>query len=356
MDGETSAYARRGEQIRKRKSDGCCAAAQEFLMTAARLFLSLVLFIGAMVAPAGAQTYPKKPIRLLLPYAAGGSADVLGRLIGQKLAERLGQPMVPENRAGAAGNVAYEALSKARPDGYTIALCSGVLTTSPSLYRKLNYDPIRDFTPVSLLAQMPLVLVIRPSLPARDLRELLDYARANPGKLNYASSGIGTPPQLATELIKSLAKVNIVNVAYKGASQMMTALMGDEVDLVVLGSGAAMPGIQAGKARALAVLRNSTVRLPLLPNVPTAKEAGLENCDVASWFGMIVPAGTPREIVNRLNSEWTQIAAMPETVETMNRSGYEAASNTSEQFSEFIKTEIVRWSKVIKDANIPSID
>lgn len=320
------------------------------------IIVALLLLIGVMIAPVCAQSYPNKPIRLLLPYAAGGSADVLGRLIGQKLAERLGQPVVPENRAGAAGNISYEILATARPDGYTIGLCSGVLTTSPSLYKKLNYDPIKDFTPISLLAQMPLVLVIRPSLPATNLKELVDYARANPGKLNYASSGIGTPPQLATELLKSLAKINVVNVAYKGAGQMMTALMGNEVDLVVLGSGAAMPGIQAGKVKALAVLRNSNVRLPSLPDVPTAKEAGIENLDVASWFGMLVPAETPRDIVSRLNSEWTKLAAMPETAKMMGKSGYVAASNTPEQFSEFIKTEIVRWSKVIKDANIPPID
>ena len=320
------------------------------------IIVRLVLLIGVMIAPVCAQSYPNKPIRLLLPYAAGGSADVLGRLIGQKLAERLGQPVVPENRAGAAGNISYEILAMARPDGYTIGLCSGVLTTSPSLYKKLNYDPIKDFTPISLLAQMPLVLVIRPSLPATNLKELVDYARANPGKLNYASSGVGTPPQLATELLKSLANINVVNVAYKGASQMMTALMGNEVDLVVLGSGAAMPGIQAGKVKALAVLRNSNVRLPSLPDVPTAKEAGIENLDVASWFGMLVPAETPRDIVSRLHSEWTKLAALPETAKMMDKSGYVTASNTPEQFSEFIKTEIVRWSKVIKDANIPPID
>ena len=320
------------------------------------IIVRLVLLIGVMIAPVCAQSYPNKPIRLLLPYAAGGSADVLGRLIGQKLAERLGQPVVPENRAGAAGNISYEILAMARPDGYTIGLCSGVLTTSPSLYKKLNYDTIKDFTPISLLAQMPLVLVIRPSLPATNLKELVDYARANPGKLNYASSGVGTPPQLATELLKSLANINVVNVAYKGASQMMTALMGNEVDLVVLGSGAAMPGIQAGKVKALAVLRNSNVRLPSLPDVPTAKEAGIENLDVASWFGMLVPAETPRDIVSRLHSEWTKLAALPETAKMMDKSGYVTASNTPEQFSEFIKTEIVRWSKVIKDANIPPID
>ena len=320
------------------------------------IIVRLVLLIGVMIAPVCAQSYPNKPIRLLLPYAVGGSADVLGRLIGQKLAERLGQPVVPENRAGAAGNISYETLAKARPDGYTIGLCSGVLTTSPSLYKKLNYDPIKDFTPISLLAQMPLVLVIRPSLPATNLKELVDYARANPGKLNYASSGVGTPPQLATELLKSLANINVVNVAYKGASQMMTALMGNEVDLVVLGSGAAMPGIQAGKVKALAVLRNSNVRLPSLPNVPTAKEAGIDSLDVASWFGMLAPAETPPDIVSRLNLEWTKLAAMPETAEMMNKSGYVAVSNTTEQFSGFIKTEIVRWSKVIKDANIPKVN
>ena len=198
------------------------------------------------------------------------------------------------------------------------------------------------------------MLFVRPSLPVKNLKEFVEYAKANPGKLNYGSSGIGATTHLAAELLKSLAKINIVHVPYKGGGPALIGLMGGEIDMVVSATSAALPQIQAGKVRALAVLSNE--RLPSLPNVPTAKEAGIDNCEVTSWYGILAPAGTPRDIVNRLNAEWIKIAAMPDTKEKMQNAGFEPLSSTPEQFSEFLKTEIVRWAKVIKEANIPKID
>ncbi len=274
--------------------------------------------------------------------------------MGPKLAERLGQPVVIDNRSGAAGNIGIEFAAKAQPDGYTIVLTSETLTLSPSLYKKLGYDAIKDLAPILLAAQVPLVVLVRPSLPVNTLKEFVEYAKANPGKLNYGSGGIGTAPQLASELLQSLAKINMLHVPFKGAVPAMIGLMGGEVDMQVAGIPVSIPHIQAGKVRALAVLSNE--RVPSLPNVPTAKEAGIDNFVVSIWFGIFAPAGTPRDIVNRLNAEWIKITAMPDTLEQIRKIGLEPLSGTPEQFSEFLKAEIARWAKVVKDANIPSLD
>ena len=238
----------------------------------------------------------------------------------------------------------------AQPDGYTILLTTPSLTISPRLYKKLNYDPVRDLAPISLVAEIPNLFLVRSSLPVKSLREFVDYARANPGKLNFGGSGIGSSTHLATVLFMSLAKVNLVNVTYKGSAQALIGMLGGEIDVIVIGPTAAMPQIQAGKVRALAVLRNE--RLPSLPNVPTIKEAGIENSEVTTWYGVLAPAGTPRDIINRLNAEWIRIAAMPDTLEKMQNAGVETMSGTPEQFAELIKAEIARWAKVIKDANL----
>ncbi len=320
----------------------------------ALMIMGAFLLIGPMVAPLGAQSYPNKPIRLILPMAAGGPTDILGRIIGQRMAERLGQPVVIENRPGAGGNIGCEVAAKARPDGYTILFSSTALATSPSLYKKLNYDPIKDLAPIAQTAQSPNVLLVHPSLPVKNLKELVEYAKANPGKLNYSSGGIGVTTHLASELLNSLAKIKIVHVPYKGGGPALIALVSGEVQMQVIGPSVALPQIQAGKVRALAVLSNQ--RLSSLPNVPTAKEAGIDNYEVTSWFGILVPAGAPREIINRLNEEWIRSAAMSDTIEKMQKVGFEPVSGTPEQFGEFIKAETVRWAKVIKEANIVSID
>jgi tripartite-type tricarboxylate transporter receptor subunit TctC len=315
--------------------------------------IAAVLLIGATVAPLYAQSYPTKPIRLILPMAPGGAVDLLGRIIGSKLAERLGQPVVCENRPGAGGNLAHEFVAKARPDGYTILLGASTLATAPSLYKKLNYDPVKDLAPISLTAQVDVAVLGRPSLPANNLREFVEYARANPGKLNHGSSGVGSPTHLAGELLKSLAKIDMVHVPYKGAGPAMIGLVGGEVDIHLLSATAALPHIQEGKVRALAVLGKE--RAPSMANVPTAKEAGF-NLVVTLWYGILAPAGTPGHIVNRLNEEWAKIAAIPDTIKKIQNAGLEPLSGTPDQFSEFLKAEITRWGKVVKEAKILPID
>jgi tripartite-type tricarboxylate transporter receptor subunit TctC len=349
MKGRVLRSGNGGKTVRERKPAGRSRAAHRAFITAVAI-VGAVLLIGAMAAPLCAQTYPDRPIRFILPFAPGGTTDILGRIIGVKLAERLGQSVVPENRAGAGGNVGTEFTAKARPDGYTIVLASSGHSISPSLYKKLNYDPIKDFVPVSLVAQVHQVLLVNPSLPVKNLKELVEYAKANPGKLNFGTGGIGTTPHLAWELLKSLTKINIVVVPYKSEPQVMTALLGSEVDMMVITPDLAMAQIQAGKVRALTVL--SKERLPSLPDVPTAKEAGVDNWEVTIWYGMLAPAGTPRDIINRLNTEWVKIAAMPETREQLQKAGFETLSCTPEQFSESLKAEKELWAKVTKEANI----
>jgi tripartite-type tricarboxylate transporter receptor subunit TctC len=313
--------------------------------------LGTLLLAGALTAPLFAQPYPHKPLRLIIPFpGGGGGADYVGRVIGQKLAERLGQPVVIENRPGAAGNIGIELVAKAQPDGYTLLLTTPSLTISPSLYKKLNYDPVKDLAPISLVAEIPNLFLVRPSLPVTNLKEFVTYARANPGKLNFGGSGIGSSTHLATVLFMSLAKVNLVNVTYKGSAQALIGMLGGEIDVIVIGPTAALPQIQSGRVRALAVLRNE--RLPSLPNVPTIKEAGVENSEVTTWYGILAPAGTPRDIMNRLNAEWIRIAAQPDTLEKMQNAGVETLSGTPAQFAALIKAEIARWAKVIKDANV----
>ena len=309
-----------------------------------------ILLTCITASPLFAQTYPNRPIRFIFPFPPGGPTDILGRIIGQKLAERLGQPVVPENKPGAGANIGLEIGAKAKPDGYTITLASPSLSISPTLYKKLNYDSVKDFAPISLVAEIPNVLLVPSSSPIKSLKELIAYAKANPGKLNFGSGGIGTSNHLASELLKTLAQINIVHVPYKGSNQAMIGMMGGEVGMVVVGIPPSQGQIKAGKVRALAVL--SEERLPAFPNIPTAKEAGIDNFEVTTWYGILAPAGTPREIVTRLNGELVKIIAMPDTKEKMQNAGFEPMSSTPEKFAEFIKTEIVRWGKVIKDANI----
>lgn len=314
------------------------------------ILLMGISFAGLMVGSLHAQAYPDRPIRFILPMAPGGGADIQGRIIGQKLAERLGQPVVVENRPGAGGNIGIESVGKARPDGYTIILTTPAIAISPSLDKKLNYNPIKDFAPISLTAQVPVIVLVQPSSKISNLKELVAFARANPGKLNYGSTGIGGSAHLAGELLKSLLKIDIVHVAFKSAAPAITGLLGGEVEIVLNTATAAMSHIQSGRAKAIAVL--SEERLSSLPNVPTAKEAGVDNWVVTVWYGMLAPAGTPPEAINRLNTEWTKIAAMPETVEQLRKVGFETMSSTPEQFTHFLRAEIDRWDKVIKEANL----
>ena len=316
-----------------------------------RTVIRAALLAVVMIVPAVAQSYPEKPLRLIVPFpGAGGGADFVGRVVGQKLAERLGQPVVIENRPGAAGNIGIDMAAKAQPDGHTLLIVTPSLTISPSLYKKLGYDPTKDLAPISLVSEVPNLFIVRPGLPVKTLGEFIDYARANPGKLNFGGSGIGSSTHLATVLFLSLAKLDMVNVTYKGSSQALVALIGNEVDLVIIGPPAAQAHILTGRVKALAVMRDR--RLASLPQVPTMQEAGLEKSEVTTWYGLLAPAATPRAIINRLNREWNAAATMPDTRERMQSAGIETLAGTYAQFADLIKMEIARWAKVVKDADI----
>jgi len=315
--------------------------------------ISGTLVIAACTLAAGAalaQAYPSKTIRLIMPFPPGGPTDIVGRLVAAKVSEQVGQSIVADSRPGASGNVGLEIASKALPDGYTIVLASPVIALSPLMYSKLNYDPQKDLAPISLVGAVRNVLVVHPSVPAKTVKELVEIARKNPGKLNYGSGGVGTTTHLAPELLKSLEKLDIVHVPYKGSGLALIGLASGQVDMEVLAAPAALGQIQAGRVRALAVL--SPKRLPDLPNVLTTREQGFENFEISVWYGMLAPAGTPREIINRLNAEFTKATTAPDMQPRFATAGVEPLTSTPEEFASFIRSEAARFAKVIKDAGI----
>jgi tripartite-type tricarboxylate transporter receptor subunit TctC len=321
-------------------------------MTILSKLLNALLMLMAAMLPASllAQAYPSKPIRMILPFPPGGPTDITGRAIAQKLSEQLGQSVVPENRPGAAGNLGLELGAKAPPDGYAITLTAPPLAVSPALYSKLNYDAVKDFAPVSLVAAIQNIMVVHNSVPATNVKELIALARRNPGKLNFSSSGAGSTNHLATELLKVRFKLDMVHVPFKGSSPALVALMSGEVDMGTMAVPGAIPIVRANKVRALAVL--SEKREPALPEVPTMKESGVDDFVVPIWYGILAPAGTPREIVNRLNSEIHKALASADLKQRLANAGVEPMASTPEHFADFIKSEIVRYAKVIKDAGI----
>ncbi len=296
------------------------------------------------------QAYPSKPIRLVLPFPTGGPTDLLGRQVGLKLSENMGQPVVPENRPGAGGNLGTEIAAKSTADGYTMVLAANVLAISPNLYRKLNYDPINDFAPISLVAQVRNVFVTHPSIPAKNLKELVAAARNAPGKLTFSSGGLGTGQHLAGEMFKSFSKLDTLHVPYKGSGVAMLAMIGGHVDMLVIGVPPVVPHIQSGKVRALAAL--SAERIAVLPNVPTSKESGFPGYEVTSWYGFLVPAKTPRDIVTRLNAELAKVVTAPDTRDRLIAGGFEPMTSTPEHFGDFIKSETARYARVIKEAKL----
>ena len=313
-----------------------------------RVLLSSILAV--LPAALLAQTYPAKTIRMILPFPPGGPTDITGRLIAQKLSEQLGQTVVPENRPGAAGNLGLELGAKAPPDGYAITLTAPPLTVSPSLYAKLNYDAVRDFAPVSLVAAIQNIMVVHNSVPAKNVKEFIALARRNPGKLNFSSSGAGSTNHLASELLKVRFKLDMVHVPFKGSGPALVALMSGEVDMGTMAVPGAIPIVRANKVRPLAVL--SEGRVPALPEVPNMKESGVDDFVVPIWYGILAPAGTPREIVNRLNSEIHKALASADIQQRLASSGVEPLVSTPEYFTDFIKSETVRYAKIIKDAGI----
>lgn len=308
------------------------------------------LALAAFLGPANAQTYPSKPIKLVLPFPPGAPSDLVGRTIGQKISEQMGQGVVPDNRAGAGGTLGLSLVAKAPPDGYTIMVTSPTLALSPLLYSNLSFDPMKDFTPVARLASIENVVLVHPSVPAKTLKEFIALARSRPGKLNYGSGGPGTTNHLANELLKSLEKINMVHVPYKGATVATTALMGGEVDEVIVSVASVLPLIRAGRVRAIAVL--SDKRVPTLPEVPTSTEAGFPNFKMSIWYGMMAPAGTPREIVTRLYQEVVKAFDDKTLRQQMAHAGMDPWLGTPDQMGTLVKNEMARYARIIQAAGI----
>ncbi|HEV7802188.1 MAG TPA: tripartite tricarboxylate transporter substrate binding protein [Burkholderiales bacterium] len=306
---------------------------------------SLLFFHAAFV---GAQDYPTKPIRLIAPFAPGGATDLLARVIGQKISERFGQSVLIDNRVGASGNIGAEIVAKAAPDGYTLLMGGVPHAISMSLYRKLGYDLAKDLSPVAMIASFPSAIVLHPSLPARSIKELIALAKAQPGQLNYGSAGNGSPNHLALELFNTMAHVKMMHVPYKGTGQMVVDLVAGQLQLASMGFPAALQNVKSGKLRVIAV--TSASRSPLLPDVPTVAETGLPGFDVTSWYGVFGPAALPQDIVGRLNTEIGGMAAAADVKERFARLGAEPASLAPDAFGRYVRAEIVRWSKVVKDS------
>jgi tripartite-type tricarboxylate transporter receptor subunit TctC len=306
----------------------------------------LVALLAAVSVAHAQESYPSKPVRFILPFPPGGPTDILGRLIAERLGAQLGQPVVTENRGGAGGNVGAEAAAKSAPDGYTIVLVAPSLAISPTLYTKLNYDPVKDLAPITLVATVPNVVVTQVAHPAT-LREFIAAAKAKPGVMNFGSGGSGTSNHLAGELFNILAGTNLTHVPYKGVNLAMQDVMAGRIDLVVIGVPAAAPHVKAGKLHALAVI--APQRLPALPDVPTVAEAGLPGFEVTTWYGILAPAGT---IIARLNAELVKAMHSPEMKERLAGIGTEPVTNTPEEFAAYIHAEIAKWGDVIRKANL----
>ncbi len=312
--------------------------------------IALVL-CSIFVAAAGAQeAYPSRPVRFILPFPPGGGTDILGRLIAERLSAGLGQPVVTENRGGAGGNVGAEAAAHSAPDGYTIVLVAPSLAISPSLYSKLNYDPVKDLAPVSLVATVPNVMLTNPSVEAKNLQEFIALARARPGAMNYGSGGAGTSNHLAGELFNIVTGAKLVHVPYKGVNLAMQGVLAGEIHLVFIGIPAALPHIKAGRLRALALV--APQRSPGLPELPTAAEAGLKDFEVTTWYGVMAPAGTPRPIVTRLNAELVKIMHAPDVKERLAGMATDPLTSTPEEFAAYLKQEIAKWGDVVRRANL----
>jgi tripartite-type tricarboxylate transporter receptor subunit TctC len=318
-----------------------------------RRFIATLLAASAVVLAADAmrdahaQAYPAKPIRFIVPFPAGGATDVVARTVGQKLSENLGQPVIVDNRPGAGGNIGAEVVANAPADGYTLLVCSAAeVAINVSLYKKLPYDPVKDFAPVTLATSAPLVLVVHPSIPARSVQELIGLARSRPGQLVYASSGSGGPQHLAGELFKLMAKIDMVHVPYKGGAPAITDLVGGHVQLFFGGLPPALPHVRANKLRALAV--TSAARTQIMPTTPTISESGIKGFAIDNWQGMMAPAKTPAEIVTRLNTELVKALRLPEIKQRLFDQGTEPVASSPQQFHAYIKSEIEKYADVIR--------
>lgn len=315
-----------------------------------RRSLLALLFLAAS-APALAQTWPEKPIRIVVGFAPGGFTDVLARLLGQRLAERLGQPVVVENKAGAAGTLGADLVAKARADGYTLLLGhSNSNAVAPALYPKLPYDVVRDFTPIARIATTPLLLTVNAAVPAQDIKSFVSLARTKTGGLSFASSGSGSAQHLAAARFMLATKTQMTHVPYKGSGQAIVDLLAGNIDLNFESPPNVLPHLQTGKLRALAI--TSEKRSPLLPAVPTLAEAGIANAEMLQWFAVLGPAGLPRLVVQRLNTEINAILKQPDVAEKIASQGGEIVGGSAEEFAAFLPRDTAAWGRLVREANI----
>jgi len=315
-------------------------------MSGKLIALALVMTAGA----ASAQTYPTKAVRLVVPFLAGGSTDIVGRTVAQKLSEMWGQQAFVDNRPGGGTTIGTEMVAKAAPDGYTLLVTPAPFTINPSLLTKLPYDALTDFTPITLINTTPLVMVVNPGVPAKNVKELIALAKAKPGKLNFGSSGTGGSNHLAGELFDAMAGVKMVHIPYKGNAGALTDIVGGHLDVVYNGITSAVALIRGGKLRALAV--TSLQRSAALPDVPTLDESGLKGFEAVAWNGLSAPAKTPRDVIMKINADVIKIVNSPELKERLKADGSDPVGNSPEQYAAFLRNEIAKWAKVIKFAGV----
>lgn len=304
--------------------------------------LCAVIFVSA----SHAQPYPAKPVRLIVPYAPGGGADTMARLVTPKLSEYLGQQVIVDNRAGAGSNIGNELAARSPADGYTLLMGAAALAINVTLYRKLTYDAVKDFLPVSLLASSPNLVVVHPSLPAKSIKELIALAKSAPGKLDYASGGSGTTPHLAAELFNVMAQVKLTHVPYKSAGPALIAVVSGETPLSFLPALTVLPQVNAGKLRALAI--TSAKRSAALPDLPTVAESGLAGFEASQWYGVLVPAGTASGVISTLNEALVKIIRLPELQTRLSKEGSIPIASSASEFANYLKSEIAKWAKVVR--------
>jgi tripartite-type tricarboxylate transporter receptor subunit TctC len=316
-----------------------------------KALITALLFTAALVGAAHAQPYPSKPTRIIVGFVAGGPSDLVARMVGQGLSERMGQQFLVENRAGATGAIGAELVAKSPPDGYTLYLASQTThAVAPALLPRVGYDPIKDFVAIVRVAHNPLLMVVHPSLPVKSFKDLVALARAKPGQINFATGGIGSSPHMSMELMKSLTRIDVVPVHYKGDGAAIIDLLGGHMQLFTASIGTLLPHTRSGKLRGIAV--TSLKRSAMAPDFPTIAESGLPGFEVLTWFGILAPNGTPREIVNRLNGEILQVVSQPAMNEQLLKMGFEIVPNTPDEYAAFVREEHARWGKIVRDLKL----
>ena len=318
-------------------------------MTPLNTVITALLALAAVATDAAAQAYPNKPIRLIVPYAVGGASDLMARAIAQKLGAGLGVQVIADNRGGAGGNIAAEMAAKAPPDGYTLFFgATGQLVINPALYAKLNFDPMKDFAPIGLVGQLPLFLTVPATSPVKSVAELVADVRAKPDRFNYGSSGIGGTTHLAMEMLKAHTGMSITHVPYKGTAAAVNDMLGGSLQVLFDAWATTGPHVQAGKLRFLAV--SSAARSSFEPKVPTVAESGYPGFDLGVWYALLAPAGTPADVIARLSAETAKVTAQPELKQTFGTMGMEPMTSSAEQLGTFMRSEAVKWAKVVRDS------